>query len=628
MKITNQSIPPELAAAYAELVCTKATGAGDTFTTRTKKAVHKPARKRPKSRTLMEYEKAVDFLIAFLKEKTGNDPAPTFRNEQIKKLKKGVFDDAYWISCTIESEQVLLTEPTFSPWVGPRNYAYPDPSNQPTVPLYLDGNNSSGALDYVGYTAGTEFRDVSLKWRRTVFELANPFLTEAEEPVFLTMVGTITASADYRPSRAMISAVIQRFFVVDGSATLSTMTPPLTEPISAIYRYRTPHGIAPYFNYTNPLRLIYSARSRKYEEITGTLKHCVVLAAPMPMMGKRYNNNTTVTTSLSPLLALWQIKKTEIVIVGYSRNPIYETAFYYTRAVGMLSLGTLGGNRSRALAVSADGRKIAGHSEITGNLYNHAFMWTQAQGMVDLGTLGGLNSYARSISSDGLTVVGDSQTTDQTQLLAFIWTQAQGMFTIGTLGGRDSSAFDVSADGIDVVGESFLTGDTESHAFVWTQGIGMIDLGSLGGIYSGAYGISEDGYTIVGWSLLADNESTRAFMWTPLIGMFDLGTLGGSYSEAHAVSADGSVIVGFSFLTGDALYHAFIVRNGGGMLSIGTLGGSRSFASGVSADGLTVVGRSQIAGDTATHAFSWTEAGGMVDLGTLGGTFSQALGVN
>jgi probable HAF family extracellular repeat protein len=68
-------------------------------------------------------------------------------------------------------------------------------------------------------------------------------------------------------------------------------------------------------------------------------------------------------------------------------------------------LGTLGGDRSVARGVSADG------SVVVGVAYNaawqqRAFRWTAARGMQDLGMLGGGWSVAYGVSADGSVVVG------------------------------------------------------------------------------------------------------------------------------------------------------------------------------------------------------------------------------
>lgn len=71
-------------------------------------------------------------------------------------------------------------------------------------------------------------------------------------------------------------------------------------------------------------------------------------------------------------------------------------------------LGVLpGGDMSEAYAVSADGQ-VVGVSLNTGDSSATAFRWTAATGMVSLGTLGGNRSYAHGVSADGSVVVGYS----------------------------------------------------------------------------------------------------------------------------------------------------------------------------------------------------------------------------
>jgi len=309
MKINNQTIPPELATAYAKLISRKPTGAGQNFSARTKPRALKKAPTRKPREQIKSIEAAVDFLIAFLTEKDGYAPDADFRAAQIAALKAGTFDQTYWVKCKEESSTTLENAPTSGAFIGPRNYAYPDPTNQPSTPTYGAGVPASGDPAYTGWTTGGIFSDTGLRWIRKVFTLANKFTRGVEEPLFLKLSGSITASANARPSRAMISAIIKRWIVADGSARLTTTEAPVIKPISAFWRYRTPRGVAPYFALTKPLSLMYNARSLDYEELTGDITSAVVLVAPMPMMGKRYNNNTSITSTIAATLELWQIKK-------------------------------------------------------------------------------------------------------------------------------------------------------------------------------------------------------------------------------------------------------------------------------------------------------------------------------
>lgn len=281
---------------------------------------------------------------------------------------------------------------------------------------------------------------------------------------------------------------------------------------------------------------------------------------------------------------------------------------------GILDLGTLGGPRSWAQGVSADGSVVVGVAHaigldpITMDAPLQAFRWTQTGGMTGLGTLGGHYSWAYDVSADGSVVVGESAIADQFPH-AFRWTQAGGMADLGTLGGRYSYAFGVSANGSAVVGMSNVVGDAAFRAFRWTQTDGMIDLGTLGGTNSFAYGASADGSVVVGGASIAGDVESHAFRWTQAGGMIDLDPLGNRDSGARDVSADGSVVVGY--VTIGMSNRAFRWTQAGGMVDLGTLGGTHSHAYGVSADGTVVVGDSNIANNASKRAFRWTQATGM-----------------
>jgi probable HAF family extracellular repeat protein len=66
----------------------------------------------------------------------------------------------------------------------------------------------------------------------------------------------------------------------------------------------------------------------------------------------------------------------------------YYRAFRWQNGV-MQDLGTLGGNESWALGVSADGSVVVGEAQNAAG-QERAFRWTASGGMQDLGTLGGI----------------------------------------------------------------------------------------------------------------------------------------------------------------------------------------------------------------------------------------------
>ncbi len=290
--------------------------------------------------------------------------------------------------------------------------------------------------------------------------------------------------------------------------------------------------------------------------------------------------------------------------------PAILHAFRWTPATGMQSLGTLGGLRSNALAVSADGSVVVGESEPAPMTQALAFRWSSG-GMQNLGTLGGSGSAAYDVSADGSVVVGSSQTAAG-ESRAFRWTAASGMLDLGTIDARPNEASLVSADGSTVVGTLFYPGGT--RVFRWTAASGMQD---ITGVISSAMSVSTDGRVVSGIG------PAGAFRWTALTGVQNL-----NVQNAVDISAEGSVVVG-NFVAPSGQDHAFRWTAADGIQDLGSLGGGISVAAAVSADGTNVVGTSVNAAGQ-TRVFRWGDADndGLLDDWECNGIpYTDALGV-
>ena len=283
-------------------------------------------------------------------------------------------------------------------------------------------------------------------------------------------------------------------------------------------------------------------------------------------------------------------------------------------------LGTLGGDWSEAIAVSADGSVVVGVAKNAAG-QSRAFRWTRTGGMEDLGTLGGSESEALDVSWDGSVVVGWAQDAAGRRW-AFRWTRMDRMQDIGkiisqSLGGKvykihafESFAHAVSADGSKVIGEFVQRttfGDNYSY-FLWDKSVGSEMLNPYWGTI---FDISPDGSILVSTSGFALWEGREFWIVHRLENRVH--RIEGCISaKSAAISANGKVIVGVAQGNhgGDL---AVRWREGAGVQILGTLGGDWSRARGVSADGSIVVGDSEDAAENR-HAFRWTPLGGMESL--------------
>ena len=283
----------------------------------------------------------------------------------------------------------------------------------------------------------------------------------------------------------------------------------------------------------------------------------------------------------------------------------------------LTDLGTLGGSRSKGVAINASGQ-VTGFAYTAGDAEEHAFV-TQNDVMIDLGTLGGSRSYGNDINASGQ-VTGFAYTAGDAEEHAFV-TQNDVMIDLGTLGGSRSYGAAINTSG-QVTGFAYTVGDAEEHAFVTQNGV-MIDLGTLGGSSSYGAAINTSGQ-VTGIASTAGDAEEHAFVTQNGV-MIDLGTLGGRFSYGTAINASGQV-TGMASTAGQwvGMGHPFVTQNGV-MIDLGTLGGRRSGGVAINASG-QVAGASDV-GEEAEHAFV-TQNDVMIDLGTLGGSRSEGNDIN
>jgi probable HAF family extracellular repeat protein len=167
------------------------------------------------------------------------------------------------------------------------------------------------------------------------------------------------------------------------------------------------------------------------------------------------------------------------VVVGRATNNTGQyRAFRWTVSNGMQDLGTLpGGIWSEAYGVSANGAVVVGRSSYydydSGRYHEYAFRWTASDGMQNLGTLlGGDRSVAYGVSADGSVVVGTAYDGTWPQR-AFRWTASRGMEDLNvtyanllTIGSVLMEARAISPNGRYIVGWGWNAATNRYEAFL------------------------------------------------------------------------------------------------------------------------------------------------------------------
>jgi len=237
-------------------------------------------------------------------------------------------------------------------------------------------------------------------------------------------------------------------------------------------------------------------------------------------------------------------------VVGFS-GPVLDTpksrAFFWSKSMGMIDLGTLGGAYAQAFAINDSGF-ITGNSQVRPSATEteafHAFLSPSpvgagAIGMRDLGTLGGRFSYGMAINAKNH-VVGYSTINKVDSRVHAFWFDGSGMKDLGSLAPNSSNPLEDQSVALGVnnadrvVGYTYLpaiganidpavqpgTSPVRQVAFVWHQGT-MTDLNKLIGTAADAYQLNSavainDNGQIVASALSKATGTRRAVLLTPI----------------------------------------------------------------------------------------------------------------
>jgi uncharacterized membrane protein len=623
VKLTDQDVPPEFAALYAELVATNAAPPGATTTARTRRKARRPKPQRAVRDQLYDVIDACDQLADRLHYEPGSRERSDFRYAQTREILSGYFNPDYWATQASTSEIILASAPTSINDPNPPPYSYRRADNLPTRPTFPAGVPAAGNPRYTGATAAGRFADAELVWTRTLYTLDFPISSKSSEPVFFQLAASMVIDTDTRGSRPMCSFLLARTFAPAASLDPNDPTPPTQTPLSFYWRYKPPLGAAPYYHVAQDRALIYRLYPRAAELAAAPLRQLALVLAPRPMFGRAFNNNFSVAVEMVLTKKLVQLRRTFGLdlhllvidaypaaiagdgssIVGYAFGAANGRGFRW-RAPDTLSLwGTLtGGTWSEATGTSLNGEVSCGRADQNG--IARPILWTLAGGLAMLASFHpASHAGAWGISDNALLVAGyadypleDPDLPDHIKQIptACYWDVAGGPYAIAPITIDSYSAANaISQAGPTIAGA--YSDSTDQFAFRWTPGAGFQYLPPLTGAHdSVAYGISADGQTIVGYS--GTGTVYAACRWTVAGGAQSLGTLpGGSQAVAYDANADGSIIVGGAMTpTGE---RPFRWTAAGGMQPIDVPAQTSSaYAIAISNDGERITGYATIGG--------------------------------
>lgn len=305
MKLTEQNIPTELAAAYAKLVSSTPGATPESTLSRTRRAAKNPRRR--KANTTYGYLR--ERMLADILKLWRIDPATLEgRNRRYainSLLRSGTFGAPYFIPATVLTGKILQSEPTSTPDPSPPPYSYRESSNLPTLIEYPDGATSNGQIVTHGFTSGSYFADSLLKWSHAIYDLTESPVASVPFNGIIDHIGAVTIEASNRGSRPMLSVLSRVNRGEQASPPLQSLAPPIMSALSDYWRYKFPASNPPY------MHLEYARRVARYlpANILDSSGSALSIAfALRPMLGRGFNNNTSISTRWRGNSTLWLLR--------------------------------------------------------------------------------------------------------------------------------------------------------------------------------------------------------------------------------------------------------------------------------------------------------------------------------
>lgn len=307
-KVVGQSVPPALAALYAALAAPNKVIQGPDGALRMKPSVKRPKKKPRRNLDLIAIQRVAQIVADELQAKTGQANPPGFVYDLTQELILGIFDARYFQKCQVKVAVTLDSTPTYSADPAPPPYIYRDPGNLPSVPVYPNGTPTTGGASYSGQQIGGLFADTNLKWRKLAFTSKAVDKIKGEERVLIRWNTRIDIHSSNRGSRPMVSLFLKAHICSDASPDLASTEPPLHFKTCFYWRFKVPPSAAPFYNSYQVRSLVKPFGRIAKKSGPGQFTTYLLNVSNRPMMGRGFNNNSSVNTSFTADPELWEIR--------------------------------------------------------------------------------------------------------------------------------------------------------------------------------------------------------------------------------------------------------------------------------------------------------------------------------
>lgn len=308
-RVTDQSVPPELQALYAQMTSPAKVTQGPNGVIQLKKNKRKP-KKEPKANLDLAAFKNICTIVRIEWEAaTGKKLPKDFESKLASELIVGVYSEDYFRPCPITGEETFSSIPANIIDPNPPPYGFRTLNFMPTLPTYPPGVTASKPMRYFGEKVSTYFHDKLLVWRRLSFDAFALNKIEGTARVLLRWITKVNIDAAARGSRPMFSLNLRAQVAKSGGTLYDAAIPPIQKITTLYWRYKLPKTTAPFFHHQQLIRHSVPFSRIAKDSGNGAAYAYVLNASPRPMMGRGYNNNNTVQTSVDTDPELWEIRK-------------------------------------------------------------------------------------------------------------------------------------------------------------------------------------------------------------------------------------------------------------------------------------------------------------------------------